>query len=180
MRLQLRRREFTTASSDPTVVVEYEDRAVHVKITEFQNVYRTEPTDPRAPGCGELVQALGETLHRTLEELHCSHFDESHRNDYVEHLEQQLREIRHRAVCELLADRGLVASYEYPGYVHVSKDTGAYWAFGINQEGQDASVWTGQLHDSMGDVVGLFERQFPDANDVKAIADALAEEVRKS
>jgi len=70
MKLNLKRREFTTNGPDPTVVVEYEDKKAGVRITEFQGVYTVDRPDQDTHDPRKIISMLAEELHRTLEEAH--------------------------------------------------------------------------------------------------------------
>ncbi len=73
MRLNFKRREFTTKGFDPTVVVEYENKELGIRITEFQGIYQVSlAPDPETllekTPVGTLLNEVGAALHEALEE----------------------------------------------------------------------------------------------------------------
>ncbi len=64
---QFVRKEWTTKCSDPTVVVQYENKELGITITEFQGIYQTTLRDGLY---GDKVTAMGMALHDALEEVH--------------------------------------------------------------------------------------------------------------
>jgi len=104
MKLNLKRREFITNGRDPKVVVEYEEKHVGIRITEFQGVYdiglapnpvtMLEKTDT-----GTLCRLLAEALHCACEEVHELRLyqEEMEKDNEQRELEDQIADAERKA-----------------------------------------------------------------------------------